>query len=199
MLAEFQYLHFVFQRGPNLQRCFLHNLPLLVREHIKKDGAVRSVFFCVLISRWCSRMGPRCIFLSFTILVPRLSAPLPLRWGRHSFVPFILALPVPQGLTLHAQPVGQLCQIDFLATAPALYVFSPGGITLRAPPRHSAAPPLMVTARAAYIYTPRGNVGLRRTQARKQKSPQRFRRRLKIHTINLSRKSGHGVPLPENS
>ena len=156
----------MFQRRPNLQRRFLRNLPLFVRKGIKKDGAVCSVFLCVRISRRRSRMGPRRVFLSFTIFVPRLSAPLPFRW-LHSFVPFFLALPVPQGLTLHAQSVGQLCQIDFLATAPALYVFSPGGIALRAPPRHSAAPPLMVTARAPYIHTPRRNVGHRGTQAAK--------------------------------
>ena len=56
----------------------------------------------------------------FAVFVPWLSAPLPLRQGRHSFVPFIRAFPVPQGLTFHAQSTDQLCQIDFLATAPRL-------------------------------------------------------------------------------
>ena len=80
-------------------------------------------------------MGPRRVFLSGAVLIPRLSTPLLLR-RRYILFPFVYPLPVPQGLIVDAQPLGKLPQIDFLAPAPALDVFSLGGVALLAPLRH---------------------------------------------------------------
>ena len=50
MLAEFQDFHFMLQRLPAPQRRFLHKILFFICQHIEKDGAVSSVFFCVLIT-----------------------------------------------------------------------------------------------------------------------------------------------------
>ena len=123
----------MFQRRAASQRRLLYDLPLRVREHIKKDGAVCSVLFCVLISRRCARMASGSVFLSRAVAVSRLTAPPLLR---QSFIPPVRRFPIPQGLIAHTLLLRQLPQAYFLARRLAGDVCSLGGVALLTPLRH---------------------------------------------------------------
>ena len=175
----------MLQRGAASQRRLLYDLPLRVREHIKKDGAVRSVLFCVLISCRCARMASGSVFLSCAVSVSRLTAP-PLLW--QSFIPLVRCFPIPQGLIAHTLLLRQLPQAYFLARRLAGDVCSLGGVARLAPLRHFT-PPNSCAPRSAYGNTPRRNAGLRPAQDAPMAKPAAFPPRALFHAMILSRKT----------
>ena len=143
----------MLQGLPAPQRRPGHQLPLLLCEHVEKDGAVSSVLLRVFVPRRRPRMAARRVPLPGAVPVPRLSAPLPLRQRR---VPLIRRLPVPYGLIARPQLLRQLPQAYLLAPAFPCDIFSLGGVALLAPLRHVLPPRARTNVRpSGYENTPR--------------------------------------------
>ena len=115
----------------------LHDLQFILGQHIKKDGAISSVLFRVLVTRWRTRMATSGISFSLAVFIYRLTSPL---LGQQGFIPLARVLPIPQGLVCNIQLLGQLPQAYFFTLGFPGDIFSLGGVALLAPLRHFAPP-----------------------------------------------------------